>query len=154
MASTDPAAADHALTGSVPLAELRSFSLLSDGATRLADLFTALTWQQLDGILRDHGPHELIRRTREAEDNDPHGRHWPRTKAHDDATAVHCNSGAALGDSRPPRATCRVHPDRDRCLPAEGTPGDPSTCQLLAAVPRDAARNGQPRRTVSCVNFD
>lgn len=102
VASTAPAAAGHALTGCVPLAELRSFSLLSDGATRLADLFTALTWPQLDGILRDHGPHELIRRTREAEDTDPHGRRWPRTKAHDDATAVHCQLRS--GARRPPPA--------------------------------------------------
>lgn len=90
VASTDPAAADHALTGSVPLTELRSFALLSDGATRLADRFGLLTWPQLAGILRDHGPRELLRRTRAAEESDPRGSRWPRTKAHDDATAVYC----------------------------------------------------------------
>lgn len=90
VASTDPEAADHALTGSVPLTELRSFALLSDGATRLADRFKLLTWPQLGGILREHGPRELIRRTREAEDSDPDGRRWPRTKARDDATALYC----------------------------------------------------------------
>ena len=90
VASTDPAAADHALTGSVPLAELRSFALLSDGATRLADRFALVTWPQLADILRNDGPRELIRRTREAESSDPDGSRWPRSKAYDDASAVYC----------------------------------------------------------------
>ena len=97
VASADPGAAHHALTGDVPLAELRSFALLSDGATRLADRFRLLTWPQLAGILRDDGPRELIRRTRTAETSDPHGHRWPRTKAYDDATAVYCQ----LQDSSP-----------------------------------------------------
>lgn len=95
VASTDPAAAGNALTGSVPLAELRSFALLSDGATRLADRFGLMTWPQVRGVLRDHGPRELIRRTRAAEDSDPHGRRWPRTKARDDATVAYCQAGTA-----------------------------------------------------------
>lgn len=93
VASSDPAAAEHALTGSVALPEVRSFVLLSDGASRLVDRFGLMTWPQVRDILRDHGPDELLRRTREAEESDPRGRRWPRTKVRDDATVVYCRFG-------------------------------------------------------------
>jgi hypothetical protein len=84
------AAASHALTGSVNLAELRDLALLSDGASRLPDRFGLLSHPDVMDLLRDHGPSELIARTRAAEASDPSGTHWPRGKATDDATAVYC----------------------------------------------------------------
>ncbi|WP_344452242.1 hypothetical protein [Actinocorallia aurantiaca] len=39
VASTKPAAAREVLTGTVPLEEVASVSVMTDGATRLVDLF-------------------------------------------------------------------------------------------------------------------
>ena len=40
-------------------------------------------------VLRDHGPGGLIRQVRAAEDSDPDGARWPRSKARDNATALY-----------------------------------------------------------------
>ncbi|MFI1961942.1 integrase [Streptomyces althioticus] len=89
IAGPDPQAADHALTGTVPLDSLASVTLLSDGATRLVDSFELADWKKALGLLNSSGPDELIRRVREAEADDPNGRRWPRGKTRDDATALH-----------------------------------------------------------------
>lgn len=89
IAGPDPRAAEHALTGTVPLDELTSATLLSDGATRLVDRFSLADWSRVLSLLDSSGPGELIRQVREAEAKDPHGRRWPRGKAHDDATVLH-----------------------------------------------------------------
>ncbi|MFJ7148421.1 integrase [Streptomyces sp. NPDC100445] len=89
IAGPDPRAAEHALTGTVPLDSLASVTLLSDGATRLIDRFELADWQEALGVLGSAGPGELIRQVREAEAGDPDGRRWPRGKARDDATALH-----------------------------------------------------------------
>jgi hypothetical protein len=90
VASSTPDAAYHALTGSVPRLELRRAALLSDGATRLVDRFGVMAWPDLYDVLDREGPYSLIMQTREAESSDPEGRRWPRSKRHDDATAVLC----------------------------------------------------------------
>jgi hypothetical protein len=91
VAAPDPAVAEHALTGSRPLATLRSALLLSDGVTRLADEFGLATLAELAlGASRD-GPASLIRRVRAAEASDPRGSRWKRGKISDDATAVYCD---------------------------------------------------------------
>ncbi|WP_055713650.1 protein phosphatase 2C domain-containing protein [Streptomyces torulosus] len=89
IAGPDPRAAEHALTGAVPLDSLASVTLLSDGATRLVDRFELADWSEVLSVLDSSGPDELIRRVREAEAGDPEGRRWPRGKARDDATALH-----------------------------------------------------------------
>ncbi|WP_320781963.1 integrase [Streptomyces sp. CRN 30] len=89
IAGPDSRAAEHALTGTVPLDALTSVTLLSDGATRLVDRFNLADWAQVLSVLGSPGPDELIRQVREAEAGDPHGRRWPRGKAQDDATVVH-----------------------------------------------------------------
>ena len=90
VASSTPDAAYHALTGSVPRLELRRAALLSDGATRLVDRFGVMAWPGLLDVLDREGPYSLILQTREAESSDPEGLRWPRSKRHDDATAVLC----------------------------------------------------------------
>ncbi|WP_211239688.1 protein phosphatase 2C domain-containing protein [Jiangella gansuensis] len=97
VASVDPRAADQALTGRVSRSQVRAVALLTDGASRPADRFGLLAWSELLEVVATHGPDELIRRVRSAEGCDPHGRRWPRTKAHDDATVVYRRYGA-----RPP----------------------------------------------------
>ena len=44
VASTDPAAADHALDGTIARESLHRAAVLSDGATRLVDRFGLLDW--------------------------------------------------------------------------------------------------------------
>ncbi|WP_069768392.1 integrase [Streptomyces sp. LUP30] len=89
IAGPDAQAAEHALTGVVPLKKLASITLLSDGATRLVDSFGIATWEGTLSVLNSFGPNELIHHVRKAEAGDPHGRRWPRGKAKDDATVLH-----------------------------------------------------------------
>lgn len=89
IASTSPEAAEHAVTGSVRVGHTRRAAMLTDGAARLRD-FGLATWEELMDVLDLYGPHELIRRVRAAEDEDPFGIKWPRTKTYDDAAAVFC----------------------------------------------------------------
>ncbi|MFK0203465.1 integrase [Streptomyces lavendulae] len=102
VAATDPAAAEHAITGSVPAADVRRAALLSDGASRLTDLFHQLSWEELLGVLEAEGPAELISRTRATEHSDPDGIRWARFKVSDDATAAYVELGAHRHSQDPP----------------------------------------------------
>ena len=90
VAAADPHAAAEAILGRCPREDLSAVALFSDGASRLADRFGLAGWSDLLAILHDHGPAELILRVRAAEATDPRGARWPRSKTHDDATAVYC----------------------------------------------------------------
>ncbi|MFC4908039.1 integrase [Actinomadura gamaensis] len=87
-AAADPSVAEYAITGTVPLADLRGVLLLTDGATRLADLFRETDWAGLVRLVRQDGPEALIARTRAVERTDPHAVRWPRSKPSDDATVA------------------------------------------------------------------
>jgi hypothetical protein len=89
IASTDPAAAAQALTGTVPVAGLAGALVASDGGVRLRE-FGELTWPQLCDAVAAEGPEALVSRTRAAEAADPAGIRWPRGKQYDDATLVWC----------------------------------------------------------------
>ncbi|WP_242901508.1 hypothetical protein [Actinomadura terrae] len=89
-AAADPAVADAAITGTVPVRELRRVFLLTDGAARLADRFQVISWDAVAELAAGSGPAALIARTRETERTDPHGVRWPRGKPHDDATVAVC----------------------------------------------------------------
>lgn len=88
IASTSPKAAEMALTGSVPLGEVRRAALLSDGVTRFEE-FNLGTWSELLGILDTYGPTTVFSRIRAAEAADPDGVRWPRAKQWDDVAVVH-----------------------------------------------------------------
>jgi hypothetical protein len=88
-ARASPDAAADAATGTIPRAGLRGVALLSDGATRITDLYHVLTWPAVIDVIRDHGPAELIRQVRATEASDPDGGRWPRAKLSDDATALY-----------------------------------------------------------------
>jgi hypothetical protein len=88
-AAADPEAARHATVGTLPRPGLRGVALLSDGATRITDLYRVLTWPAAIDVIRDHGPAALISQVRAAEDADPDGQRWPRGKPRDDATIVY-----------------------------------------------------------------
>lgn len=102
IAAADPRAADHALTGSLPLATVWRVGLLTDGATRAVQ-FGLTTWENAIPTLNRSGPEGLIRKVRAAEASDPHGNRWPRNKRHDDATAAYI-------DLAPPAETPGVPP--------------------------------------------
>jgi len=92
-AKANPDAARHATTGTLPREGLRGVALLSDGATRITDLYHLLAWPAVIDIIRDHGPAELIRQVRAAEDSDRDCKRWPRDKVQDDATIVYWHHG-------------------------------------------------------------
>jgi hypothetical protein len=91
VASTDPAAAQHALTDSITRDGLHQAAVLSDGATRLVDRFSLLDWQNFLNLLAEQGPDAIIQQVRAAECSDPDGQRWPRGKRHDDASAAICH---------------------------------------------------------------
>ncbi|TDC39422.1 hypothetical protein E1211_04225 [Micromonospora sp. 15K316] len=83
VAKDDPKAADEAVTGSCPAAELAGAVLLSNGASRIVDRFGLAEWPEVLTVLASAGPAEIIRRVRQAE-----ARHGV---AADDATIAHCD---------------------------------------------------------------
>lgn len=89
VASTKPEAAHMAVTGSVPAAEVRRAALLTDGAARWVERFHLGKWGDLLDVLTDHGPADLIRQVRAAENAETDAqRAGLRGKRHDDATAA------------------------------------------------------------------
>jgi hypothetical protein len=89
VASTDPDAAEQAITADMPASDVHALALLSDGASRIADRFALTDWAGITRVLADSGPAELLERNRAAERDDPDGSRWPRGKIHDDATAAY-----------------------------------------------------------------
>jgi hypothetical protein len=88
-ASTNPAAAGQAHTATLPRDGLQAIALLSDGATRITEEYGLLSWPELTSVLREAGPAELVAQVRAAEDADPDGARWPRSKLRDDATVLY-----------------------------------------------------------------
>lgn len=88
IASTDPEAAANAITGSIPIAEMRRLALLSDGTTRFVE-FGLGSWGDLLDELGTAGPDSLFDRIREAESDDPRGERWPRAKFRDDVAVAY-----------------------------------------------------------------
>lgn len=100
VAGANPDAAQHAVTGSVASASVRRAALLSDGAARLVERFTILSWEGLLDLLEQHGPAELIARTRQTEEVETaEERQGRRGKHYDDATAVYVQYAPRTGGS-------------------------------------------------------
>ncbi|WP_244252067.1 protein phosphatase 2C domain-containing protein [Micromonospora antibiotica] len=93
VAAADPTAASYAITGDVPLDNVRRVAVLTDGAARPVALFDLLTWADVLDVLDREGPVALIRRVRASEAADPACLRWPRNKCSDDATAVYACTG-------------------------------------------------------------
>lgn len=84
VASTVPEAAYHAVRGTEEVGPGGEVAVLSDGASRFAELY-GHSWECLFSLLREEGPGGLIAAVRRLEArNPPSG-----GKQHDDATAVH-----------------------------------------------------------------
>jgi hypothetical protein len=89
VAGAAPDAAQYAITGRVPLADVRSAAAMTDGAARLVDVFGAFTWDDALAELRACGPAGWIERTRAIEETDPSLINWPRYKKSDDAAIAY-----------------------------------------------------------------
>ena len=83
VAAADPDAAAHAVTGSVPLAGIKSAVVMTDGAAEGSELF-GWPWQRTLAL----EPGDLIASVRAMEASDPDCLRWPRFKMSDDATVV------------------------------------------------------------------
>ncbi|MGQ4512318.1 hypothetical protein [Streptomyces sp. DW26H14] len=83
-AAADPSAASRAVTGTTPVAEVRSLLALTDGAARWVEVFGEGDWAQCLALVRKSGARELIDRVRALEEGAEH----VRGKRHDDATAA------------------------------------------------------------------
>lgn len=91
VAATDPDAAYHAVTGTLPLLgpdALRRAALLTDGASCAVEQFGLFGWEGLLDLVAGEGPSALIDRVRTAErDYADRLRRYKRT---DDASVVFC----------------------------------------------------------------
>lgn len=93
IAAANPAAAEHAITGRLPLrghGAVRRAALLTDGAACAVDVFGLYDWRTLLDLITERGPQEVIRQVRLAETVDFDGHAQPRFKRHDDATVAYC----------------------------------------------------------------
>ena len=100
VASTDPAAAAEAMTGSVARAGLRRLLLCTDGVSRLTEFF-GLNWTDVFALVEQSGPRAAIDAVREYELNLPALLTRPgrsRVKRHDDATLGLYRRSSDLGD--------------------------------------------------------
>jgi hypothetical protein len=88
IASSDPRAAEHAVVGTFPQAEVRRAAVLSDGAARPVMQMGIYGWPKYLDLLEELGPAGLISHVRSIEADDPDAERYPRTKRHDDATVA------------------------------------------------------------------
>lgn len=90
IASANPDAAARGRQGHVDRRDLRRAALLSDGAAAAVDRYDVMDWRSALDAMEKDGPRAIIRAARDAADSDPRMERWPRSKPHDDATAVLC----------------------------------------------------------------
>jgi hypothetical protein len=83
VASTNPEAAYHAVTGSTPFEAATEIGIFTDGVSRLVE-FYGYEWEQIFSILESSGPSGVIALVRSIECERP----LRDGKQHDDATAV------------------------------------------------------------------
>ncbi|MFJ2766867.1 hypothetical protein [Streptomyces sp. NPDC087300] len=96
VAGSAPEAADHALTGSLPRAEVTRAAVMSDGASCLVEDYGVTGWGEMLDLLGEKGTGELVSRVRAAEAGDPEGTRWPRYKAGDDCSVIYCEFDDAV----------------------------------------------------------
>jgi hypothetical protein len=99
VASTDPEAAYHAVTGSTPFGAGTEVGIFTDGVSRLVESY-GYEWEHVFSILETSGPSGVIALVRAAELERP----LRGVKQHDDATAVLMADGSAV---RPAQARSR-----------------------------------------------
>lgn len=94
VAAADPRAGYESFIGSVAAEGPTNIALLTDGASRIVDLYGIHTWPAALKVLDIPGPIELISQLRDAEDSDQVASRFPRVKLRDDATVLCGSLGA------------------------------------------------------------
>ncbi len=88
IAESDPNAADHALTRTIPLAGTARVLLATDGAAAaVEDYRHPGDWDDYMTVVRT-SPAQALANTHRLEERDPNAQRWPRAKRHDDKTLV------------------------------------------------------------------
>ena len=88
LVAATPEASSQALTGAVPLRQLRRGALLSDGASCLVDRYECCTWKELLDLIDAGGARRVVDEVRKVENADKQGELWARYKASDDSTVL------------------------------------------------------------------
>lgn len=88
IAAADPAAAQHAKSGTLKASAVRRLVVATDGAARLVDLFAEMTWSDVLNTAENSGPTSLLDQVRDLEAADPRGERATRNKKSDDATLI------------------------------------------------------------------
>jgi hypothetical protein len=91
VAAAEPNAAYEAYTGTIsapPNGSAYRAAMLTDGASRIVDVYRSLTWEETLKVLEASGLADLLQQVRTAELNDVVASTYPRIKLSDDATAV------------------------------------------------------------------
>jgi hypothetical protein len=86
VAGGDPTAARHAVERSWPTDAVEAVLAMSDGAAAGVLEYGLHDWPQTVALACSEGPAAVIAGVHAAEETDPDGRRWPRTKRHDDKT--------------------------------------------------------------------
>jgi serine/threonine protein phosphatase PrpC len=87
IAGAQPEAARHGITSVEGRAGISALVLASDGVDPARHPL-ATTWHDLYDEAIEHGLDQVLYRIHDAESDDPNGRRWPRSKAHDDKTLL------------------------------------------------------------------
>lgn len=89
VAESEPDAARHAITRTLPLSAVRGLLLLTDGAAAgVARYAQPADWPNLLRRLDRTGIASYFDALHHVEEADPTGQRWPRAKVHDDKTAA------------------------------------------------------------------
>jgi len=87
IAEADPRAAWHAINRQWPTGFVRHVLIATDGITGAIGISPDLpNWLAVVDLAHRSGPAGVVSAARAAEEADPNGRHWPRSKPHDDKT--------------------------------------------------------------------
>jgi hypothetical protein len=88
VAEADPDAARHAIRRSWPADAIETVFLATDGVSDGVDDYRIFDWPGALDIARARGVSAVLDAVRAAENADPHGQRWPRSKRHDDQALV------------------------------------------------------------------
>lgn len=89
IAESDPDAARHAISRTLPVNKVQTALLLTDGAAAGVKTYrTPSTWAELVHQAVSAGVGQVLEDLHQLEETDPAGQQWPRSKPHDDKTAV------------------------------------------------------------------
>ncbi|MCG6496874.1 hypothetical protein [Kitasatospora sp. A2-31] len=89
MAEAVPEAGRQAITATWPRAEIAQILAATDGVSGAVDDYGLYSWTDLAASCRADGPQALVDAVHRAEEQDAHGRTWPRYKPSDDKALAH-----------------------------------------------------------------